>query len=249
MRKINHLTIKDQVVAALRKEILGGKLKPGQPLVQDQIAKELNVSRMPVREALRSLEIEGLVTTSSFKGAVVTQFTADDIREIYQIRKLLEGYAAEQAVLHIKPERVAELEQLIPEMKKRLAASDFKGYAQIDRAFHRMIAESSGNRRLLKLIESIWRSFAPYIAYSIPGRIERSYEEHARIVDAIRAGDAGKASRLCREQIETVYQEMAPYFKERGQAAESGSGESGRIVGRVGPQVGVPGGLRNGQQF
>jgi DNA-binding GntR family transcriptional regulator len=213
MDKIAHATIKDQVSASLRKAILDGKLKPGEPLIQDQIAKELNVSRMPVREAFRALEIEGLVTTSPFKGTVVTVHSADDIREIYQIRMLLEGFAAEQAVPKMTPEHVSEFDRLLDGMKRRLAASDHKGYAEYDRAFHRLIAENSGNRRLVKLIESTWRSFAPYIAYSIPGRIERSYNEHSRILQAIRRGKADVAARLCREQIETVYREMAPYFK------------------------------------
>ena len=213
MEKITHATIKDKVSDSLRKAILDGNLKPGQPLIQDQIAKELNVSRMPVREALRALEIEGLVTVLPFKGTFVTKYSAEDIREIYQIRMLLEGFAAEQAVRKMTPERTAEFERIMEGMKRRLAALDQKGYAEYDRAFHRLIAESSGNRRLAKLIESTWRNFALHIAFTIPGRIERSYHEHAKIFEAIRRGKADVATRLCREQIETVYREMAPYFK------------------------------------
>jgi DNA-binding GntR family transcriptional regulator len=213
MEKISHATITDRVSEALRKAILDGKFKPGQALIQDQIAKELNVSRMPVREALRALEIEGLVTTSPFKGAAVTEYSAEDIREIYQIRVLLEGFAAELAVPNMTPEHISEFERILDGMKRRLAASDHKGYAEYDRAFHRLIAESSNNQRLVKLIESTWRSFAPYIAYTIPGRIERSYNEHAKIFEAIRKRRADVAARLCREQIETVYKEMALYFQ------------------------------------
>jgi DNA-binding GntR family transcriptional regulator len=213
MEKITHATIKDKVSESLRKAILDGKFKPGQALIQDQIAKELNVSRMPVREALRALEIEGLVTVSPFKGTVVTEHSPEDIREIYQIRMLLEGFAAEQAVPNMTPARIAEFERILDGMKRRLSAADYKGYAEYDRAFHHLIAESSGNRRLVKLIESTWGFFAPYIAYTIPGRIERSYREHTKIFDAIRRGKTDTAARLCREQIETVYREMAPYFQ------------------------------------
>ena len=214
MEKISRLTIKDQVVVELRKAILNGKLKPGQALVQDDIARELNVSRMPVREALKMLEGEGLVTTTSFKGSVVTKFSAQDIREIYQVRMLMEGYAAEQASLNRSDKQIAKFEELLATMNRLHSVKDYKEYQDVDYAFHHLIAESSGNRRLIKLIEINWRSFIPYIAHSIPGRIEKSISEHTRIVEAIRARDAAEASRLCREQIETVYNEIVPYFKE-----------------------------------
>jgi DNA-binding GntR family transcriptional regulator len=168
---------------------------------------------MPVREALRALETEGLVKVTPFRGTVVTEHSAEDIREIYQIRMLLEGFAAEQAVRNITPESIAKFERILDGMKQRLSAADYRGYADYDRAFHHLIAESSGNRRLVKLIESTWRSFAPHIAYTISGRIERSYSEHTKIFDAIRRGKADVAARLCCEQIETVYKEMAPYFQ------------------------------------
>jgi DNA-binding GntR family transcriptional regulator len=214
MKKITHSTMTDKVVAKLRKAILDRKLKPGQPLVQDQIARELNVSRMPVREALRALEIEGLVTTSPYKGSVVTKFTEDDIREIYQVRKLLEGFAVEQAVPLLTPEDISELEGIHNQMREKLADPDHKEYTELDRAFHRSIAKGSGNKRLIALIESIWRSFPPGLAHSIPGRIERSVKEHAEIVNAICDRDAAKASKLCRDQIEAVYNEISPYFED-----------------------------------
>jgi DNA-binding GntR family transcriptional regulator len=184
---------------------------------------------MPVREALRLLESEGLIINSPYKGAVVGRFTVDDIREIYQIRKLLEAHAAELAAQCITLAGISELERLIAGMKEQLDLADPEGYAELDRKFHRIIIESTGNRRLVKLIESIWKSFPLYLAYSIPGRIERSYEEQTRIVEAIRARDATRASALCCDQIETVYREMIPYFTEKGEEAEPDSAHaSGR---------------------
>lgn len=223
LETIHHSTVKDKVVAALRKAILCGELRSGQPLIQDQIAKVLNVSRMPVREALRQLESEGLIINSPYRGSVVARFTFDDIREIYQIRKLLEGHATASAAQCITPAGISELERLLTGMKERLDHADPEGYAELDRMFHRMIIESTGNRRLVKLIESIWKSFPLYIAYSIPGRIERSYEEQTKIVEAIRAGDADRASALCCDQIEAVYKEILPYFTEKSEEAEPDS--------------------------
>ena len=211
---IDQIPLKNRVAAVLRKAILEGVLKPGQALTQDHLAKELNISRMPVREALTLLESDGLVVNLPYKGAVVAEFTARDIREIYQIRFVIEPFATQLAAQNIGPGELAELDRLMAAMGESLANSDQDGYAELDKRFHSLIFNASGNRRLVQLIENTWKSFPMYLAYSIPGRLQRSHQEQTRIVEALRAGDGQAASARCLEQIEAVFKEMEPHFAE-----------------------------------
>ena len=212
-----HRTVKDLVIATLRNAILYGELKPGQQLKQDQIAKELNISRMPVREALSHLESEGLIVKHPYRGSVVAKFTAEDIREIYEIRKLVEGLASELATKNMTDDDIEKLENLMYRMEGCLKTKDIDFYALLDKDFHQTIFEKCGNKRLIQLINGIWKSFPMYLAYSIPDRIERSFREQTAIVEAIRNGDSEQTEHLCRKQIDTVYKEMIPHFENRAE--------------------------------
>ena len=212
--KPEHRTLKDLVAASLRKAILYGDIKPGQQLKQDNIASQMGISRMPVREALSQLESEGLIKNISYKGCTVSTFTADDIKEIYQIRKVLESYATELATIYMTPADIEKLEDLMAELKDCIENKDIDSYEAWDLQFHSTIFEKSANKRLYQYIKAIWKSFPMYLAYSIPQRIRRSFEEQSGILDAIREGDSKKAAQLAGKQIETVYEEMKPYFEE-----------------------------------
>jgi len=211
--KPEHRTLKDLVAASLRKAILYGDIKPGQQLKQENIASQLGISRMPVREALSQLENEGLIKNIPYKGCTVSTFTADDIKEIYQIRKVLESFATELATLNMTRSDIEKLEDLMAKLKDCMENDDIDSYAAWDQQFHATIFEKSANRRLYQFIKTIWQSFPMYLAYSIPQRIRRSFEEQSRILEAIREGDAGKAAGLAGRQIETVYEEMKPHFE------------------------------------
>jgi DNA-binding GntR family transcriptional regulator len=211
--KPEHRTLKDLVAASLRKAILYGDIKPGQQLKQETIASQLGISRMPVREALSQLENEGLIKNIPYKGCTVCTFTAADIKEIYQIRKVLESYATELATQNMAPDDIAKLEDLMLKLKNCIENDDIDSYAAWDQQFHNTIFEKSANHRLYNFIKTIWQSFPMYLAYSIPKRISRSFEEQSRILEAIREGNAAKAAQLAGRQIETVYEEMKPHFE------------------------------------
>ena len=211
--KPEHSTLKDLVAATLRKAILYGDIKPGQQLKQENIASQLGISRMPVREAMSQLENEGLIKNIPYKGCTVSTFTADDIKEIYQIRKVLEGYATELAAMNMTPADIEKLVDLMVKLKDCIEDNDIDSYATWDQQFHNTIFEKSANKRLYQFIQTIWKSFPMYLAYSIPQRIRRSFEEQSRILDAIREGDSRKAAQLAGQQIETVYKEMKPHFE------------------------------------
>lgn len=215
LEKPDHKTLKDLVVATLRKAILYGDLRPGQQLKQEQIARQLNISRMPVREALSQLESEGLIKSIPYRGCEVAEFTAADIKEIYQIRNLIEGFATELATENMTVVDIEKLDNLMEEMERCLETKDIDAYALSDKEFHQTIFEKCGNRRLTQLIENIWKSFPMYLAYSIPDRIQRSFREQRGILEAVRKGDSKEAGRLARKQIDTVYKEMLPHFENR----------------------------------
>jgi DNA-binding GntR family transcriptional regulator len=211
--KPEHRTLKDLVAASLRKAILYGDIKSGQQLKQENIASQMGISRMPVREALSQLENEGLIKNIPYKGCTVSTFTADDITEIYQIRKVLESYATELATINITPADIEKLEDLMAKLKDCIENDDIDSYAAYDLHFHNTIFEKAANKRLFQIIKTIWKSFPMYLAYSIPQRIKRSFEEQSLILDAIREGNSRKAAQLAGKQIETVYQEMKPHFE------------------------------------
>ena len=211
---IQHTTLKDQVVRSLRKAILYGDIKPGQQITQQEIAEKLNISRMPVREAFAQLETEGLIKNVPYKGSIVAKLTKEDIREIYEMRNLTEGFAAELAIKNMKEDDIKDLENILNNMHQCLKREDVDSYVAFDRTFHYFIFEKSGNRRLIRLIKNIWESFPMYIAYSMPKRIEKSFQEHDGMLKAIMKKDSKTTAYLVRKQIDTVYAEMVPHFED-----------------------------------
>ncbi|GAB7386466.1 GntR family transcriptional regulator [Bacillaceae bacterium] len=191
-------TLHLKVCSVLRKAILRGDLKPGERLVQAELAEALGVSRMPVREALRKLESEGLVTIEPHRGAIVKSFGIDDIREIYELRAELEKMAVEKSIRHMREEDVAELERLVLEMEQ---ATDVEAFVEKNIEFHRLLLSRCPWNRLLEFIETLWNGFPQQTPLLIQGQMERSNEEHRKILLAVKEGDAGKAARLLSEHI------------------------------------------------
>lgn len=186
---------------SLRDRILGGQLAPGTALVQASLAQDLGISMTPVREALRNLASEGLVTMSAHRGAVVTRLDIEDAREIHQIRLLLEPAATRLAIPRAGTAMLDEAEALIERMH------DESGTEWIAHNFelHSMLVSPSGSPRLLGILRVLQDAAQRYVGVALAHRndIPPPEDEHRRIVAAYRAGDAEAAAQAVTDHIQS----------------------------------------------
>jgi len=198
--------VTDWVYKEIRGAIVDLRLEPGAPLREAAIATQLGVSKTPVREALRRLEQEGLVEATSFKGAVVTDYSERDLEEIYELRELLEGVAVRAAATDTDDETLQALRDVIERSRAARDAGDLGGLAELLGRFDQIVFEQVANVRIRNLIETLRAHLTRIgkLTEEIPGRVEASVEEHAAIVEAIARGDADGAERAMRVHIASV---------------------------------------------
>ena len=189
------LTAYQFAVQTLRADILQGRMKAGDRLRQDDLARRLEMSTTPVREALRTLISEGLVFFDAHRGAVVRGLTLDDVQEIYRLRKVLEPMMVEAAIMAITPEEIARAEALHAEM---LNTMDVTRWTELNLAFHAALWSSQEYSRLAHLVKTLRDSSAPYISLSLymsPEHLTLSNAEHAEILAQYKQRDVEAAKR------------------------------------------------------
>lgn len=194
-------TLPLKISRILREAIFRGDLVRGQRLVQDELANALGVSRMPVREALRRLEAEGLVIIEPYRKAVVVGIEIEDVQEIYELRALLESKAVELSAGRMNEKDVAELESLVEEMKNAVRKQEFDRFIELNVKFHKHLVKYCTWRRLLSFIEMLWNGFPQQTPHILPNQMEMSELEHEAILRAIKANDAAEAARLVQNHI------------------------------------------------
>ncbi|WP_042277262.1 GntR family transcriptional regulator [[Clostridium] dakarense] len=202
--------LRDVVFENLREAILEGKLKPGQRLMEVQLAEQLGVSRTPVREAIRKLELEGLVVMLPRKGAYVANMSLKDIIDVLEIRASLEGLAASLAAERINPDDIKKLEKISKEFEELTIASDVDTLLKKDVEFHECIFKATNNKKLHQLINSLWEQVYRFrVTYISDYDSSLSIvNEHKLILDAIKKGDNELAKKYAREHIEKAEQFM-----------------------------------------
>jgi len=196
----------DWVCDELREAIVNLRLRPGEALREAALAEKLGVSKTPLREAFARLEQEGLVETTSFKGAVVTGYSERDLKEIYELRALLEGAAARSAAEHANDATLHALRDVLDRSRALRDAGDLVGLAELLGRFDVIVYSQVTNDRIGALIDNLRAHLTRIgrLTEDIPGRVEASVEEHAAIVDAILARDPDEAERLMRVHIASV---------------------------------------------
>ncbi|MEQ3553280.1 GntR family transcriptional regulator [Pseudonocardia nematodicida] len=185
----------EAVTDALREAILDGVLAPSTWLREDEIAATLEVSRTPVREALRRLADEGLAQKTAHHGTVVSPMSVEDVLALYVVRENLEGLAARLATLRNEPGLVVALREVQAQMEALIGSGDSAALSRHNITFHRLIREAAGNfylERFLGQAEQAVRRLAP-TTFSFPGRDATGCAEHAEIIEAIAAGDPDAA--------------------------------------------------------
>ncbi len=216
----NYKPLRELVFESLREAIISGRLRPGQRLMEIQLAEELGVSRTPVREAIRKLELEGLVLMIPRKGAYVAEISMKDIADVFEIRRALEGLAARLAAERSTEEEVDRLERLLFQIAEKAAGNDLDACVELDTQFHAQLMAASHNPRLSQLLGNLYEQIQRFRSTSLshPGRIKLALEEHKKIVDAISQRNAKLAQALAYEHIENAENSLMEVISEQGQA-------------------------------
>ena len=209
MEEYHDHSLRGRVFQKIREDILTGVYKEHDELREVSIGEELGVSRTPVREALRQLDLEGLVTIVPNKGAYVTGITPQDVHDIYKIRSLLEGLCARWATEHITGRQIEELEEIILLSEfhlRKKSAEQAEQVSELDGKFHKVLYEASNSR----ILEHVLSDFHKYVqmarmmSVGAKDRAERSIEEHRDILKAIKDQDPDKAEWLANLHIMKV---------------------------------------------
>ena len=199
----DYASLSDKVYRHLRDGIIEGRYKTGDCLVEIKIGEELGVSRTPVREALKQLELEDLVTSLPNRGMLVKGFAPEDYRDAYTIRHLLEGQAAFWAAERINREQLDRLAETIELLDLYTRKNDAEHLARLDNAFHEIIYEAAGSRTLKHVLASLHHNthLARQSSLTMPERAQKSLLEHKNIYAAIEAHDANAAKAYMEQHI------------------------------------------------
>lgn len=199
-------TVAEQIAGQLRAEILAGLIPPGTRLLQDVEAARMDVSRTPLREAFRLLESERLVQIIPNRGAIVTRLTPEEVVEIYSIRAQLESFAAARATRLATPDEIERLGDLLEQLERARREGHTRRLLELNKSFHFLVYGASRMPRLVDIISSLWGPIeAMRAAYaSEPLTARHAADEHARLFEAIRAGDEEMAAAVTRRHVETM---------------------------------------------
>lgn len=202
-------SLRGRVFHKIRDDILSGKYKDNEELKEVAIGEELGVSRTPVREAFRQLELEGLIHIIPNKGAYVTGITIKDVKDIYMIRSLLEGLCAKWATRHITPEQLEELEENVYLAEFHAQKGHMDQMAELDNRFHEIMYEACDS----KMLEHLLKDYHNYVLRVrrktlSTNRGTESNNEHRMIMEAIKAKDADKAEELAHAHMINAFDNM-----------------------------------------
>ena len=199
-----YLPLRDVVFNTLRQAILKGELEPGERLMEIQLAERLGVSRTPIREAIRKLELEGLVLMIPRKGAEVAKISARSLRDVLEVRRALEELAIELACQRMSEEEVGNLQKVQEDFKKAIAEGDAMKIAETDEHFHDVIYEGTQNAKLIQMLNNLREQMYRYRLEYIKDEDKRKILvlEHEKILKTVRERKVAEAKEAVREHID-----------------------------------------------
>ena len=191
MKLKKHRTLREQIVTSLRESIVRGELIPGQKVTEPELAEKLGISRTPIREAFRQLESEGFLTVMPRKGAVVSSMTKKEVEDFYEIKSLLEGYAARVAAERATKKDIEKLRKINDQLEKLARNGDVAQFFKKNNDFHIALISLCGNEKLLGIWDNLIQRFVRFRlqALSVSGRLMNSVEQHSDIISALTKGD------------------------------------------------------------
>lgn len=198
-------TLPSKIYRILREAIIKGQLQPGERLIQDELAKSLGVSRMPIREAVKQLAAEGYVTLEPHKGAVVKQFSRHELEEIYFLRAKFEPLAASESLKHAPENLVEQLETLNNQMKH---ATDTNHYIELNIAFHHLLIKDCPWEKLSTIIHNLWTGFPQQTPHLLADQVKTSINEHEEMIQALKNHNRALACEILEKHITRAGQDV-----------------------------------------
>lgn len=211
---LSHKTMAAATADELRRRILAGTFPAGMPLRQDALAAELGISRIPIREALVQLEAEGLVTILPHRGAVVSELSADEVAELFELRALIEPALLRHSAPRLTAADYAGLRAMLTEYSAELRAENIARWGELNTRFHLLLYRHAGRARSLALAESLLRSSDLHtrLQLQLTSGQERAEHEHAELVRLCESGKVAEACDLLKAHIEYVGQALGRFL-------------------------------------
>lgn len=215
-----YLPLRDVVFNTLRQAILKGELAPGERLMEIQLADRLGVSRTPIREAIRKLELEGLVLMIPRKGAEVAKISEKSLRDVLEVRRSLEELAIELACQRMGSDEIVQLEEAQASFREAVEKGDAMAIAESDERYHDIIYFGTGNSRLVQILNNLREQMYRYRLEYIKDEDKRQIllVEHEHILKAMKGHHTAEAKEAMREHIDNQEITVSRNIKERAQA-------------------------------
>jgi len=216
-------SIRQKIYDHLREQILNGEILPHQHLIETKIAEEIGASRTPVREALHSLELEGLIESIPRVGYVVKPISEAEVAEICEIRSIVEELATRWAIEKAHDKLIQELKKNITLTEEKVSSGEVKAFVEMDAQFHETISKLSGSKRLLELAQTLRRHMLRYRIQSIYSKdnVLRAIDGHKGILRAIEKTDVDEIQRAIKAHLEQVKKDVLRYaFQEEPKVKE-----------------------------
>jgi len=220
------LNLSEDVYEAIKRKLDGKSLKPGAKIIEEQLAKELGVSRTPIREAINKLEREGLVEIIPRYGTFIAALSPEDIEEIYDLRGALERLALRLAFLKLGKEKfhkkLLKITESFSKCRSDVEKGNFKHFIKIETAFHNFLIKSSQNSRLIQMMSNLNTQIqlGRMESFSVPGRAKRSLREHGEIVNAMLQEDMNKAEELIEKLCMNIKKNVLYFLKTRHKSSK-----------------------------
>jgi DNA-binding GntR family transcriptional regulator len=200
-------SLRNKVFKYIKSQIINGTFGAGETLLESKLADELGVSRTPIREAIRLLEMEGLLETTTKKGAVVLGISQKDVEDIYAIRQLVEGLAARWAAERLTPHEIKELQKIFELMEFYAQKHDVEEVAELDNRFHQLIYESTGSKILYLTLRNLHQyvQMARLKSLSMANRLPQTLAEHHAILEAFMSKDPEAAEKALTNHVKMAH--------------------------------------------
>lgn len=215
---MKRITLKEQVYDFLKQEIISGKIKPGERLIEEKISKDLNVSRSPIREAVRMLEKDGLLNVHVSRGVTVITPDIEDYIHLYEVRASVESLAAYYSAIRRTETELQKMKETIIKMEEAIDAGSITKLLKSNQSFHEHVLHSSHNPILVKMtlqLRGINNFYRKAIIESSPFYAKRSLDDHKRIYEIISKQNADLASKAMREHIDNDYNSFIDLLKNK----------------------------------
>ncbi|MBI4963249.1 MAG: GntR family transcriptional regulator [Desulfomonile tiedjei] len=216
-------SVREKIYEHIRDEITYCRLNPGERLTESALAITFRASRSPIREALRQLETEGLLTFEPNKGFTVSKLSIQQVDEIYSIRWLLESYATRLTVENISQEQIEFLQEINEKCRVAANSMDLPGWLQHNSVFHNFFYDQCGNENLRMILRTLQRRIHryKYIIVSVPGHFRTYLEEHQGILKACKRRDGEKAEYYMKVHLQTIREVLIGHLKRFHDTANS----------------------------